>query len=103
MYVNACNYVSPAIFGHREGPFYACNHARTNHVLFVYNPAGIPAEHSGCYQALDAVTYQASFTGYHAIEILSAMCRTLIRCLQAPGQRGKHPYILCFYNTDLEN
>jgi hypothetical protein len=51
----ACNYVSLAIFRHREGDFpvtmvtprvtprglsYACNHARTNHVLFVYYPAG---------------------------------------------------------------
>jgi hypothetical protein len=47
-----------------RGPFYACNHTRTNHVLFVYNRDGIPAEHRGCYQALDAQTYQTSSPGY---------------------------------------
>jgi hypothetical protein len=39
------------------------NYAPTNHVLFVYNPAGILAEHGGCNQALD-VTYQTLFPGY---------------------------------------
>jgi hypothetical protein len=29
----------------------------------IYNWAGIPAEHGGCSQALDAVTYQASSPG----------------------------------------
>jgi hypothetical protein len=28
------------------------------------NLDGIPAEHGGCYQTLDAVTYQASLPGY---------------------------------------
>jgi hypothetical protein len=41
-----------------RGSLCACNHVRTNHVLFVYNPAGIPADHRGCYQASDAVTYK---------------------------------------------
>jgi hypothetical protein len=27
-------------------------HALENHVLFVYNPYGIPAEYRGCYQLL---------------------------------------------------
>jgi hypothetical protein len=34
----------------------------------VYNPAGFRAEHGGCIQALDAVTYQASFPGYNTID-----------------------------------
>jgi hypothetical protein len=41
-----------------RAPFYACKHARAHHVRFVYISAGIPAEHRGCYLALDAVTYQ---------------------------------------------
>jgi hypothetical protein len=32
-------------------------------VLFVYIPDGIPAEHGGCNQALDSVTYQTSSPG----------------------------------------
>jgi hypothetical protein len=41
-----------------RGPFYACNHARTQPRVFV----DISAEDGGCYLlALDSVTYQAIF------------------------------------------
>jgi hypothetical protein len=55
-----------------QGPFYACNHTRTHHVLFVYIPDGIPHEPDRgeriwlelargrlTEQALDAMTYRA--------------------------------------------
>jgi hypothetical protein len=49
--------------GQATRPFYAWNHALTNHVLFIYNPGGIPVEHHGCLPGFicDVVTYQASF------------------------------------------
>jgi hypothetical protein len=37
-----------------------CNPCASN----AHNPARIPADHGGCNQALDAVMYQASFSGY---------------------------------------
>jgi hypothetical protein len=39
------------------------HHVLPNHVINVYISAYFLAEHGGCIQALDAVTYQTSFPG----------------------------------------
>jgi hypothetical protein len=50
--------------GSRNSDLSNGNQAPTNHVLYVYISAYFPPEGGGCYQALDAVTYQASVRGY---------------------------------------
>jgi hypothetical protein len=56
------NYHPSSPFSTRKLKKYG-KHSIGNHVLYVYISAYFPPEGGGCYQALDAVTYQASFPG----------------------------------------